>query len=129
MAVFLYPVRTDPPGDSSQDMAGQVRHPDPGQDQKPHVVGQEVEVYLSCISIPADKVISGGTLPGRRAKEKAGQRIMPPVKNHVLHVLSDSAAKTKDNGSEKANTGRAPEDQCPFGSAQDRLQPTGPVPV
>jgi hypothetical protein len=61
MAVFLYPVRTDPPGDSSQDMAGQVRHPDPGQDQKPHVVGQEI----------ADKVISGGTLPGRRAKEKA----------------------------------------------------------
>lgn len=42
MAVFLYPARTDTPSDSSQDMAGQMRHPDPGQDQKPHVVGREV---------------------------------------------------------------------------------------
>ena len=31
MAVFLYPVRTDTPGDSSQDMASQVRNSDPGQ--------------------------------------------------------------------------------------------------
>jgi len=38
---------------------------------------------------------SQGTLPSYRAKEKAGQRIMLPVKNQILHVLSDSAAETQ----------------------------------
>jgi hypothetical protein len=61
MAVFLYPVRTDPPGDSSQDMAGQVQHPDPGQDQKPHVVGQEVIVSSIILCYPKNKMKFRGT--------------------------------------------------------------------
>jgi len=59
MAVFLYPVRTDTPGDSAQNVAGQVRNFDPGQNQKPHVVGHEFEIDLPCLHIPADKVIPG----------------------------------------------------------------------
>lgn len=53
-------------------MAGQVRYPDPGQNQKPHVIGQEFEIVLSYLGIPADKVITRGTLPGCRTKQKAG---------------------------------------------------------
>jgi hypothetical protein len=59
--------------------------------QKPHVAGQEFEICFSCSRFPADKVIPGGTLPGCRAKEKAGQGIVLPVKNQILHVLSQSA--------------------------------------
>jgi len=64
MAVFLYPVTIDAPGDPSQDVTGQMWSPDPGQNQEPHVVGQEFEIGLSCISIPANKVIPGSALPG-----------------------------------------------------------------
>jgi len=44
-------------------MTGQMRNPDPGQNQKPHVVGQEFEICLSCSSVPVDKVV-----PGYRSK-------------------------------------------------------------
>ncbi len=57
MVVFLYPVQTDVSGDPSQDVAGQVRNSDPGQNQKSHVIGQQVEIFLSRLSIPVDKVI------------------------------------------------------------------------
>ena len=87
-------------------MTGQVWHSDPGQDQKPHVIGQELEIGLSCVSMPADKVIPGSALPGCRAKEKTGQWIILPVKNHIFQVLSHSTAETKDNGTGKADTGR-----------------------
>lgn len=53
-------------------MAGQVHYPEPGQNQKPHVIGQEFEIVLSYFGIPADKVIKRSTLPGRRTKQKAG---------------------------------------------------------
>ena len=76
MAIFQKPIRTDPPGDIPQDITGQVWDSDPGQNQKPHVVGQKVEVCFSCISIPADKVIPGSDLPSRRAKEQAGRRFL-----------------------------------------------------
>ena len=95
MVVFLYPVRADTPGDSSQDMAVQVRHSDPGQNQKPHVIGQKFEIALFCLRIPANKVIPGSTVPGCRAKEKTNQWIMSPVKNQIFHVLSHSTAKTQ----------------------------------
>ena len=69
--------------------------PDPGQNQEPHVVGQEFEIGLSCISIPANKVIPGSALPGCRAKEKAGKGILLPVKDHIFDILTDSAAETQ----------------------------------
>jgi len=72
-----------------------VRNPDPGQNKKPHVVGQEFEICFPCSCIPADKVIPGGTLPGCRAKQKAGQGIVLPVKNQILHVLSHHAIETQ----------------------------------
>ena len=37
----------------------------------------------------------GGALPGCRAKEKTGQRVMLSVKNQVFHVLSHGAAETE----------------------------------
>lgn len=76
-------------------MTGQVWNLDPGQNQKPRVVGQELEIVLSCVSIPADKVIPQSTLPGRRAKQKTGQWIMPPVKNHIFHIFSHRTAQTQ----------------------------------
>jgi hypothetical protein len=72
-----------------------VWHSDPGQNQKLHVIGQEFEICLSCLSIPADKVIPGSALSGYRTKEKASERILLPVKNHVFDILAHSAAETQ----------------------------------
>jgi len=52
-------------------MSGQMRNLNPGQNQKPHVVGEKVKVYFSGFGIPANKVIPGSNLSGGRAKEKA----------------------------------------------------------
>lgn len=43
VAVFLCPIRTDTLGDSSQDVTGQVWHYKPGQNQKSHIIGHQVE--------------------------------------------------------------------------------------
>ena len=79
---------------------------DLGQNQKPHVVGQEFEIVLSYLGIPADKVITRSTLLGCRTKENAGEWIMPSVKNQILQVLSDSVTETKDNGTGRATPGQ-----------------------
>src|SRR6266516_7517562 len=41
MAVFGLPITTDASGNPAQNVAGQVRHPRPGNDQKASVVGDE----------------------------------------------------------------------------------------
>jgi len=76
-------------------MTGQVRHSDPIQNQKPHVVGHQVEIFPSCRSIPADKVIPGSALPRGRAEEQAGKGILLPVKNQIFHIFTDSAVETQ----------------------------------
>jgi hypothetical protein len=75
-------------------MTGEVGHSDLGQNQKPHVVGQEFEIDLSYLRIPANKPIPGSALLGRRPKEKASKGILLAVKNHISDILSHSAAET-----------------------------------
>jgi hypothetical protein len=95
MAVFLYPVAIDTPGDPSQDVTSQVWSPDPGQNQEPHVVGHQMKLCSSCRRIPADELIPGSALPGCRAKEKSGKGILLPVKNEVFDIFSYSTSKTE----------------------------------
>ena len=49
--------------------ARQVRHPNPGQDQEPGVVGQQVQALGALSRGPADESIAGLTLPGCRAEQ------------------------------------------------------------
>ena len=86
-----HPVGANPPGDLAQDVAGEMENPDPGQNQKAHVVGQKLEVGFTGSSIPANKIIPGSTLPSCRTKEQTGQKIVFAVKNQVFHVLSHDA--------------------------------------
>ena len=57
----------------AQEMAGQMRHTHPGQDEKAGIVGHEVEVGGSGVRLPADKGVARGGFPGGGTEEEAGQ--------------------------------------------------------
>ena len=44
MVVEVLPIGTDPPGNPGQQVTGQMGHLDPGQDQIPAVVDDQVQV-------------------------------------------------------------------------------------
>src|SRR3989442_6894928 len=48
MRVTLAPIGRDPRRHPSQNVRGQMRHPHPRQDEKPRVVGDEMNVPLPC---------------------------------------------------------------------------------
>ena len=72
-----------------------MRHTNPGQDQKAHIVGQEMEVTFSRFGIPANERIARRNFPRRGAKQQAGERIVMTVKDHVLDVLADRTGVTE----------------------------------
>jgi len=54
---------------------------DPGQDKKPGVVDNEVEVLLALLGAPTDKVISGGCFPDRCPKTQKGYDLLLEIDN------------------------------------------------
>ena len=73
MAVFLLPIDGETPGDLTKNMAGQMRYPDPGQNQKPGVIGDEVQITSAGNIGPTEKVVTRRGPPRSRAKEHTGQ--------------------------------------------------------
>src|ERR1017187_8865081 len=69
MTVLSLPVTAQAPGDPAQDMAGQMRHSYPGQDEETGVVGQPREMAATPFRGPADEGVAGLALPGGRAKQ------------------------------------------------------------
>ena len=95
MSIFGLPVPADPARYLPKDPTAQIRHLDPGQDQKTGVVGDQPQVALALLGRPADKLVPVLTLPGRRAEHQAGQGSALVVARHVLQVLADRTAKTQ----------------------------------
>src|SRR5208283_3363629 len=60
MAIFALPVAADTPGDAAQQMAGQMRYPHPGGDQKASVVGNQMQALTPGRPVPADVRIAVG---------------------------------------------------------------------
>src|SRR2546422_1780985 len=63
--------RSQTRGDPPQQMAGQMRHADPGQDEQTGVVGDQTQMAAPLGSRPADPLNACGALPGRRAEKRS----------------------------------------------------------
>src|SRR5262249_31918075 len=62
--------------DTRQQMTSKIRNANPGQNQKPAMVDEPIQVCAANRIIPADPVIARGHLPGRTGKQQAGQTRM-----------------------------------------------------
>ena len=76
-------------------MAGQMRHPHPGQDEKTGVVGQPRQMAAPRFRSPADEGVAGLALPGGRAKRQTGHRTTVALAHQVFEILTDTVAMTQ----------------------------------
>jgi len=90
VTVFGLPVPAQAPAQVTQNTTGQPRHAP--QHQKAGIVGQEVKILGAAGAVPPDIPIPIGTLPGRSAKEQAGQGAAMAIANQILQILSDRTA-------------------------------------
>lgn len=90
--VFLLPIGGELPGDAPQQMTGQVGHARPRQNQQARVVGEIIQAALPSRRLPTDVLIARPALPGRRAKQHAGQRTARPVPHQVMQILAHATA-------------------------------------
>ena len=90
--LFSLPIVAEAPGNPTQNVAGQGFDADPGQNEEPRVIGDQMQVLGSPWAVPTDIVVPGGTLPSRRAKEQASQRPSLGVADQILQVFPDAAA-------------------------------------
>ena len=92
MAVALDPELGNASAHLPEQMAGQMRHPDPGQDQKAGVVGEQRQVALAHLRVPSDKRIAALRFPCRRAEEHTGERAALRIADPDLQVLAHRGA-------------------------------------
>ena len=58
MSILFFPVFADAMGYPGEDMTGQMGNPDPGQDEKAHVVRQVTQVAFPAPVVPSDEGLS-----------------------------------------------------------------------
>jgi hypothetical protein len=68
-------------------MGGQVRHPDPGQNQEAALIGNQVEVLTAYSDIPTDKAVPAADVARCRGKGDTGHR-SSQGKDQILEVLA-----------------------------------------
>ena len=73
-------------------MAGQMRHPHPGQDEQAGVVGEPAQMTTALFGSPTNPAVPPGHFPGRRTKQQTGQYSAVPVSSQVLQVLTHTVA-------------------------------------
>ncbi len=95
MAVFLDPVLSETPHDPAQEMAGQMRHPHPGQDEEAGIIGHEGEVGGSCVRLPADQGVARGGFPCGGTEEETGQILTGAISNQVLEMFTDRSGESE----------------------------------
>ena len=78
--------------DLTQNPTGQMRHPDPGQNQESRIVGDPMQPLLLLKRTPSDELVAGAALPGRRSKHDAGQQPSRFCRDGVLEILAYRAA-------------------------------------
>ena len=93
MAVVLDPVLPETAHDPAKDMAGQMRHPHPGQDEEAGIIGHEGEVGGSGGRLPANKGVTRSGGPGGRTEEEAGQMVTGTILHQVLQMFPDRSGK------------------------------------
>src|SRR5512139_2014986 len=79
------PICGKPAGGGSQHLRGQVLYPNPGQDQKAHLIGNKPKVLLPPLSVPAYEGVPTPNPPCRRTPAKT--RCHLPVEvDQILQV-------------------------------------------
>jgi hypothetical protein len=95
VSVLLLPICADSFQYGAEQMACQMRHFDPWQDEKTGIVRhQEKSLGPNGIS-PADELVSGLGFPGSGTKKQAGHVASMSILNQVFQVLSSSTLKTQ----------------------------------
>ena len=92
MSILALPVGANTSSETREQVAGQVRHLDPGQHQKARVVGQQPQVRLPRAAIPSDPCVARRALPRRRAKQRAAHRPSRTVAHQIPDVLAHRVA-------------------------------------
>ena len=92
MSILALPVGANTSSETREQVAGQVRHLDPGQHQKARVVGQQPQVRLPRAAIPSDPCVARRALPRRRAKQRAAHRPSRAVAHQIPDVLAHRVA-------------------------------------
>ena len=87
VTVELLPVGADPAGDAAQDMAGQMRNLDPGQDEEARVICQEMEMLPAHRRRPADEPVARSHVPRSGTPCQAGHWPLPRI-HHVLELFA-----------------------------------------
>jgi len=95
VAVFGPPVRAQLAEDHPENVAGQMRDHDPGENEKPGIVGQEAEVALPLLITPADKGVARRELPGGGAEEHTREIAAIRIAHQVFEVLAHRAMKAQ----------------------------------
>ncbi len=88
MTVLFHPIPPQSRRGQTQKVAGQMRHANPRQNEKPAVVGQTAQAGSPTLLLPADELIAGGDFPGRRAKEQTGPRLIGRAPDQLSDVLA-----------------------------------------
>ena len=86
------PIARHPARHSPQNVAGQLRHADPGQDQKPAVVDDLSQMGLPLTGCPTNEGIARLGLPSGGAKQDTGQITTLTILHQIAEVLPHRAA-------------------------------------
>lgn len=87
MAILPPPVGADPAGDPSQDVAGQMRHLRPGQEEEADVVCDPTQPLFTLGRCPSNGAVSIGHFPSSSPKPGHGQQPVGAVKDLIADVL------------------------------------------
>src|SRR6185503_8106475 len=83
-ALTCWPIAAQTPCRLSQQTTGQVRRLNPGQNQKPAVMGQMRQTALPLATRPGDKLIACGHFPGGGAKEQTSHILTVAVPHQIM---------------------------------------------
>jgi hypothetical protein len=72
VSIDFLPVSGDPSGHLCQQMRGKIRDADPGRQEKPGVVGQQMEIISPCFAIPSNVAVPASYVPRGRRPRKTG---------------------------------------------------------
>jgi hypothetical protein len=70
--IDFLPVSGDPSGHLRQQIGGKMRDADTGQQEKPGVVGQQMEIIAPCLAIPSNVAVPASYVPRGRRPRKTG---------------------------------------------------------
>ena len=95
VTVFCHPILTQPSEACPQDKAGKMGDPNPRKDQEACIVGHQVQVLSTGLSVPTDKPVTRDGFPCRGPKQQAGNGALQSIEGQIFHVFADMPLATE----------------------------------